>query len=131
MLMLYIFCYDGQVMVEARNITIPLESSSEGTSQPKSPIDVSDDKQDETLLKLNEDELRVLQKANSIQCIEGMQMLPLGLIFRFTKWYIYHWCIQLLFMTSRGWRLSSPMDIGQVHWCSMFLSPMSTGKRGL
>jgi hypothetical protein len=28
------------------------------------------------LLKLNEDELRELQKANSIQCIEGMQILP-------------------------------------------------------
>jgi hypothetical protein len=28
------------------------------------------------LLKLNEDKLRELQKTNSIQCIEGMRMLP-------------------------------------------------------
>jgi hypothetical protein len=39
-------------------------------------MDVSEDKQDEALLKLNEDELRELQKANSIQCIEGMRILP-------------------------------------------------------
>jgi hypothetical protein len=39
-------------------------------------MDVSDEEQDEALLKLNEDELRELQKANSIQCIEGMRMLP-------------------------------------------------------
>jgi hypothetical protein len=71
-----IFCYDGQVMVQAGDITIPPEPSWEGTSQPKSLIDVSDDDQDEALLKLNEDELRELQKANSIQCIEGMQILP-------------------------------------------------------
>jgi hypothetical protein len=38
-------------------------------------MDVSDEDQDEALLKLNEDELRELQKANSIQCIEGMRML--------------------------------------------------------
>jgi len=30
----------------------------------------------DTLLKLNEDELRELHKANSIQCIEGMRILP-------------------------------------------------------
>jgi hypothetical protein len=28
------------------------------------------------LLKLNEDKLQELQKANSIQCIEGMRILP-------------------------------------------------------
>jgi hypothetical protein len=39
-------------------------------------MDVSEDKQDEALLKLNEDELRELQKANSIQCIKGMRILP-------------------------------------------------------
>jgi hypothetical protein len=44
-------------MVQARNITIPLEPSGEGTSQPKSPIDVSDNEQDEALFKRNEDEL--------------------------------------------------------------------------
>jgi hypothetical protein len=56
-------------MVQEGGITIPPEPSGEGTSQPKSPMDVSDDEQDE-------DELRELQKANSIQCIEGMRMLP-------------------------------------------------------
>jgi hypothetical protein len=76
MLMLYSFCYDGQVMVQAGDVSIPPEPFGEGTSQPKSPIDVSEDEQDEALLKLNEDELRELQKANSIQCIEGMWMLP-------------------------------------------------------
>jgi hypothetical protein len=74
--MLYSFCYDGQVMVQAGDVSIPPESSGEGTTQPKSPIDVSEDEQDEALLKLNEDKLRELQKANSIQCIEGMRMLP-------------------------------------------------------
>jgi hypothetical protein len=63
-------------MVQEKGITIPPEPSREGTSQPKSPMDVSDNEQDEALLKLNEDELRELQKANSIQCIEGMRMLP-------------------------------------------------------
>jgi hypothetical protein len=57
-----------------------LEKSAEATSQPKSlehaPMDVSEDEQDEALLKLNEDELRELQKVDSIQCIEGMRILP-------------------------------------------------------
>ena len=39
-------------------------------------MDVNDDEQDEALLKFNEDELRELQKTNSIQCIEGMRILP-------------------------------------------------------
>jgi hypothetical protein len=39
-------------------------------------MDVSDDEQDEANEMLNEDELRVLQKVNSIQCIEGMKILP-------------------------------------------------------
>jgi hypothetical protein len=56
---------------------------------------------------------------------------PPGLTFRFAEWCTCHWCVQLLFMTSRGWRLSSPMDIGQVHRCSMFPSPTSMGRRGL
>jgi hypothetical protein len=38
-------------------------------------MDVSEDEVDKALLKLNEDELRNLQKANSIQCIEGMRLL--------------------------------------------------------
>jgi hypothetical protein len=56
---------------------------------------------------------------------------PPGLTFCSTEWYTCHWCVQLLLMISRGWRLSSPMDIGQVHRYSMFPSPTSTGKRGL
>jgi hypothetical protein len=51
------------------------EKSGEGTSQAK-PMDVSDDEQDEAILKLNEDELRELQKVDSIQCIEGMRIIP-------------------------------------------------------
>jgi hypothetical protein len=39
-------------------------------------MDVSDNDQDKTLLKLNEDGLQELQKINSIQCIEGMRILP-------------------------------------------------------
>jgi hypothetical protein len=39
-------------------------------------MDVSEDDADEALLKLNEDELHNLQKANSIQCIEGMRLSP-------------------------------------------------------
>jgi hypothetical protein len=56
------------------------EHSREGSSQNKSkgdaPMDVSDDDQDEAIQIINEDELRVLQKVNSIQCTEGMRILP-------------------------------------------------------
>jgi hypothetical protein len=52
------------------------EPSGEGTSQPTTAMDVNEDEADEALLKLNEDELRNLQKANSIQCIEGMRLSP-------------------------------------------------------
>jgi hypothetical protein len=48
----------------------------EGTSEPTTVMDVSEDEADEALLKLNEDELRNLQKANSIQYIEGMRLPP-------------------------------------------------------
>jgi hypothetical protein len=75
------FC-DGQVMVQTGGTTIPPEPYGEATSQPKSRMDISNDKQDEALLKVNEDELRELQKANSIQCIEGMRILPKE-VFRF------------------------------------------------
>jgi hypothetical protein len=51
--------------------------SGEGTTQPTPPMDVSDDKQDEALLKLNEDELREMQKVNSIQCIQRMKISPM------------------------------------------------------
>jgi hypothetical protein len=63
-------------MVRTRETTILPEPYEEGTSHPKSPTGISDDEQDEAMLKLNEDELRELQKANSIQCIEGMRILP-------------------------------------------------------
>jgi hypothetical protein len=56
------------------------EKSGEATSQVKSPeqapMDVSEDEQDEALLKLDEDELQELQKVDSIQCIEGMRISP-------------------------------------------------------
>jgi hypothetical protein len=52
-------------MVQSKDSTIPPESSREATSQPKSPMDVSNDEYDEALFKLNEDKLRELQKTNS------------------------------------------------------------------
>jgi hypothetical protein len=56
------------------------EKAGEGTLQQKflehDPMDVSEDEHDEAILKLNEDELRELQKVDSIQCIESMRILP-------------------------------------------------------
>jgi hypothetical protein len=52
------------------------EASSRGKSPKQAPMEVSDDEQDEALMKLNEDELRELQKVDSIQVIEGMQISP-------------------------------------------------------
>jgi hypothetical protein len=52
------------------------EASSRGKSPEQVPMEVSDDEQDEALLKLNEDELRELQKVDSIQVIEGMRITP-------------------------------------------------------
>jgi hypothetical protein len=75
-LILAIYCYNGQVMVQAADTTIRSDPSGKASSQPKSPMDVSDDDRDKDLLKLNENELRELQKENSIQCIESMRMLP-------------------------------------------------------
>jgi hypothetical protein len=40
-------------------------------------MDVSDEEQDDALLKLNEDELREMQKINPIQCIQRMRISPL------------------------------------------------------
>jgi hypothetical protein len=48
------------------------EKFGEAASQPKSP----EHEQDEAILKLNEGELRELLKVDSIQCIEGMRILP-------------------------------------------------------
>jgi hypothetical protein len=53
------------------------EPSGEGTTQPTSPMDVCDEEQDEAFLKLNEDELREMQKVNSIQCIQRMRISPM------------------------------------------------------
>jgi hypothetical protein len=56
------------------------EKAGEGTLQQKflehDPMDVGEDEHDEAILKLNEDELRELQKVDSIQCIESMRILP-------------------------------------------------------
>jgi hypothetical protein len=56
------------------------EKHGEASSQPKSleqaPMDVSEDEHDEALAKLSEDELWVLQKVDSIQCIEGLRIPP-------------------------------------------------------
>jgi hypothetical protein len=48
----------------------------------------------------------------------------LDLTYCCAKWFICHWSVQLLPMTSRGWRLSSPMDIGPV--LQYFMSPSAT-----
>jgi hypothetical protein len=74
--LVYIPGIDLQAMTEPGETSIQPKPSGEATSQPKAFEDVSDDEQDEALLKLNEDELRELHKANSIQCIEGMRILP-------------------------------------------------------
>jgi hypothetical protein len=69
--------------------SLQLEPSGEGTTQPTSPMDVCDEEQDEAFLKLNEDELREMQKVNSIQCIQRMRFLQWrnpGFTFRFAEW---------------------------------------------
>jgi hypothetical protein len=55
---------------------LSVEASSQSKSPGNGPMDVSDDEQDEALLKLNKDELWKLQKVNSIQCIELMKISP-------------------------------------------------------
>ena len=50
------------------------EASSQAKSLEHAPMEISDDEQDEALLKLNEDELRDLQKVDSIQVIDGIQI---------------------------------------------------------
>jgi hypothetical protein len=54
---IYILGIDLQAMTQPRESSIQPEPSREATSQPKTSEDVSDDKQDEALLKLNEDKL--------------------------------------------------------------------------
>ena len=63
-------------MSEPGDTSLQPEPSGETISQPRATEDVSDEEQDEALINLNEDELRELHKANSIQCIEGMRILP-------------------------------------------------------
>jgi hypothetical protein len=63
-------------MAQPMETSIQTRSSGEATSQPKSYVDVNDDEEDEAILKLNKDQLRELQKVNSIQCIEGMRIMP-------------------------------------------------------
>ena len=63
-------------MTEPEDTSLQPEPSGETISQPRANEDVSDEDQDEALLNLNEDELREVHKANSIQCIEGMRILP-------------------------------------------------------
>jgi hypothetical protein len=58
--------YGRQDLVQEGVISLQPEPSIEGTSQPMTAVDVSEDEVDEALLKLNEDELRNLQKTNSI-----------------------------------------------------------------
>jgi hypothetical protein len=57
--------------------------SGEGTSESTTAMDVSEDEADEALLKLNEDELRNVQKANSIQCCRPRR--PPGLTYRYAE----------------------------------------------
>jgi len=63
-------------MSEPGETSLQPEPSEEASSHRKGNEDVSDDDQDCSLVELNEDELRELHKANSIQCIEGMRILP-------------------------------------------------------
>ena len=53
-----------------------VDSSLQAKSMEQAPIEVSDDEQDEALLKFNENELRRLQKVDSIQVIESMRISP-------------------------------------------------------
>src|SRR5450759_648506 len=63
-------------MVQAGDTSLQPEPFGEGNSEPRTAMVVVEDEAEEALPKLNEDELRNLQKANSIQCIEGMRLLP-------------------------------------------------------
>ena len=43
----------------------------EGNFEQHTAMNISEDETEDALLKLNEDELRNQQKANSIQCVEA------------------------------------------------------------
>ena len=51
-----------------------MELSLQAKSMEQTPMEISDDEQEEALMKLNEDELRQLQKVDSIQVIESMRI---------------------------------------------------------
>ena len=67
---------EDTIIVQEGDTILHPEPSGAGTSQPATDMEVSDDEADGAILKLNEDELRNLQKANSIQCIEAMRLQP-------------------------------------------------------
>jgi hypothetical protein len=123
--------YDVQVMEASKK---SMEATSQLKSPEHAPMDVSEDEQDEAILKLNEDELRELQKVDSIQCIEVMRILPKEvsrLDIPLCRMVYMPLSVLLLPLTSRGWRLTSSMDTGLEHPCSMYLSATRKGRSGL
>jgi hypothetical protein len=59
-----------------RAVQRPGKAATELRPPDQVPMDISDEEEDEALVNLNEDELRVLQKVDSIQIIEGMRISP-------------------------------------------------------
>lgn len=59
-----------------RAVQRPGKAATELRPPDQVPMDISDEEEDEALVNLNEDELRVLQKVDSIQVIEGMRISP-------------------------------------------------------
>ena len=121
-------------MVQTEDIALQPKPFGEGNSKLRTAMDISKDGKEEALLKLNEDELRNQQKVNSIQCIEAMKLsskeaskfdIPL---YQMIYMPVVH---PTLPKTSKGWRLSSSMDIGLEHPCSMCPPPTRMGKRSL
>ena len=53
-----------------------VDSSLQAKSMEQALVEFSDDEEEEALLKLNKDELRQLQKVDSIQVIENMRISP-------------------------------------------------------
>ena len=63
-------------MVQTEDSTLQLLPFGEGNSELQTVMDIIEDEAEDALLKLNEDELRNQQKANSIQCVEAMRLSP-------------------------------------------------------
>jgi hypothetical protein len=110
------------------------EASSRGKSPKQAPMEVSDDEEDESLVKLNEDELRELQKVDSIQVIDGMRISP-----KDASRFDIPLC-RMVYMPLVRPTLANDikkleaeftMDTGLVHLCSMFPFAMRRGRRGL